>query len=395
MLGVAFAGTTVVATAAPASAATCVSGSAVTSAITRAEAGFVAKLNAVRQSRGLGALAVNDALAGTSRGWSQTMSGQNWLHHAVDTGAGDGVEPHQDYVYAIKTTVPNWRAAGENVGRASMGSWCTSSELVARTDSTVNTLHNAFVNSSGHFRNMIGGFNQVGIGVHIDSSQMWVTVRFATGDVPYTAQQRADAAEYIHSVHRLFLGRNASSSEISNWTGRVLAGDRTSLTKALAVSQEWAGVRINELYSLILGRTNDQGGMQYWLGTIRGGSRLEDVATYFYGSIEFYRRVGNTDASFVNALYDQILHRSADASGRSYWVSVMRQGKSRSSIADGFYKSIESRRDRVTRLYREVLGRNPDTGGREYWAGRLVHEGDVTLAAYLASSPEYWNRATR
>ena len=40
-----------------------------------------------------------------------------------------------------------------------------------------------------------------------------------------------------------------------------------------------------------------------------------------------------------------------------------------------------------------LLGRAPDSGGLAYWASRIGTEGDLVLAANLAASPEYVDRA--
>lgn len=40
-----------------------------------------------------------------------------------------------------------------------------------------------------------------------------------------------------------------------------------------------------------------------------------------------------------------------------------------------------------------LLGRAPDSGGLAYWASQIGTEGDLVLAANLAASPEYFDRA--
>jgi hypothetical protein len=44
----------------------------------------------------------------------------------------------------------------------------------------------------------------------------------------------------------------------------------------------------------------------------------------------------------------------------------------------------------VTGLYQSLLGRGPDPVGRDYWAGQVLSQGDIALAASLASSDEYF-----
>ena len=49
----------------------------------------------------------------------------------------------------------------------------------------------------------------------------------------------------------------------------------------------------------------------------------------------------------------------------------------------------------MIRLYEVLLGRGPDPGGLAYWAGALLGRDDIELAALLAASDEYVERAQR
>lgn len=58
---------------------------------------------------------------------------------------------------------PNWTSVGENVG----------------VGSSVDQIHDAFMSSSSHRSNVLGGdFDLVGIGVISSGGQLWVTVVF-------------------------------------------------------------------------------------------------------------------------------------------------------------------------------------------------------------------------
>ncbi len=376
------------------------------------ESDFVARLNALRQSKGLPTLAVNSAMIAPARGWSHTMSVQiapggtsadpGWLHHARDTGAGDGVEPNQDYVYLVGQTVPHWTRAAENVGVSTLRSGCTAAEIRDSVLAATSGLHDAFVRSSGHYANMVGDYNQVGIGVEITGTKLWVTVRFAKGDLPkapvpaYSSTQLDAAGRYVDAAYQLFLSRPATSGDKAWWSPTVASGNRAALTRALAVSNEWAGSRINELYQTILGRDADAAGRANWVKAVAGGMRLEDVAAGFYGSTERFLASGSTYSSYVKGLYQDILDRPADGPGLTNWVNLLNRGAmTRSQVAAGFYGSIESRLDRVHTLYADILDRAPDAAGLQYWAGQLASMGDVVLAGTLASSDEFWLRSTR
>lgn len=373
---------------------------AVVGAESAAQQQFVAELNRLRQSRGLRTLVVNNAVTGQASGWSTVMSTANRLYHARDSGPNDGVEPGQDYVALVGQVVPDWRRVAENVGVSSIGGWCSAGELASATAAAVSTLHTALVNSPGHYGNMIGDFNQVGIGVEIDSDQLWVTARFALGSLPapapsYTNAQLGQADRYLDAVYQLFLGRPANGGEHSFWSAPVAGGDRVSLTRALSVSDEWAGTRVGALYRTVLGREAESSGRVNWVRAIAHGMRLESVASGIYGSQERFNLSGGTNRGYVEGLYRDILGREADAGGRSQWVGLLDRGQlSRTGVADAFYASVESRTARVTGLYQEILGRAPDAGGLAHWMREVTRLGDVALAATLASSQEYWNRAS-
>lgn len=373
-----------------------------------AQRNFFDRLNALRRSKGLGSLTWNQAMTDPAIAWSRTMSTQvppggsssdpGWLHHARDTGSGDGVEPWQDYVTINSKIVSNWQRLAENVGVGGMRSSCSLSELDTNTDRVVSALHDAFVASSGHYKNMVGDHNQVGIGVHIDPDELWVTVRFAKGDLPRTSVASStvssSTAAFLDRAYKVFAGRTATDGEKRFWAPAVNAGNRYVVTHSLAVSDSWSGVRVNDLYQVVFGRSADSAGRAYWLNMIANGLRLEAVAAEFYGSPEYLYRNGGTNRSFVSALYRDLMGRSADSAGLNYWLDHLRTGRlTRVGVADNFYASIESRRDRSARLHRQILGSYPSGVSHDWWAARLAHVGDVGLAAELGASSAFWNLA--
>lgn len=212
----------------------------------------------------------------------------------------------------------------------------------------------------------------------------WFNVRFETDDT----------ASYIQAAYQLFLKRNATSGDITYWRSTVESGNRAALTKALSESKEWAGVEIQNLYRKILDRSADGPGLRHWLDQVRRGEHIEEIAALFYGSLEYFSRVGSTNRRFVDRLYQDLLGRPSDRPGLDYWSGRLDRGVStRSGVAAGFYASTESRHSRVTRLYRVILGRAPDSSGLNYWSDRLPRLGDVSLASWLAASEEFYRRS--
>ncbi len=197
------------------------------------------------------------------------------------------------------------------------------------------------------------------------------------------------AVAYIDHIFELFLGRQATAQERLDWVAAVDSGARAELTDSLVLSNEWAGVMVEDFYQSALGRGSDASGRAHWLGQIEAGVRIETIGSHFYGSEEYFNRSGGTNEAFVTALYQDLLERSPDADGLSFWSGKLDRGEaSPGSVAAGFYASIESRRSRVASLYQRILLRGPDSEGHTYWAGRLLSTDDIRLASDLAASTE-------
>ena len=119
-----------------------------------AESDFLARINSLRASVGVGPLAMDANLTGVARNWSAQMSGGTGLAHNPNL---------RSIIDGITST---WRKLGENVG------WGTS----------VAQLHDALVNSPHHYANLVDpDFRVVGIGVIVKGAEMWVTEDFLAG----------------------------------------------------------------------------------------------------------------------------------------------------------------------------------------------------------------------
>lgn len=118
------------------------------------ESHFVALINDLRARNGLGALQVHPHLVSVARSWAGTMAGAGDIWHnpnlASDVSAGED----------------DWRKLGENVG----------------VGPNVEVLHQAFVDSPGHYRNLVDPeFNYIGVGVVMGADgSMYTAHQFMT-----------------------------------------------------------------------------------------------------------------------------------------------------------------------------------------------------------------------
>ena len=241
-----------------------------------AEVEFFNLLNGERAKVGLAPLVWTDNLVRDARRWSSVMAPTGSIFHTTTLAADTAA------------SVPSWRRAGENVG---MG-W------------SVGALHHAFVNSSGHYANIVGDFNMLGVGVVYTESRTFVTFRFAKGTVSTTAA--------------------------------------TSGSTTPVVSAEVAGAQVRRLYLAYFRREPDQSGRDYWTAKLTAGLPLWQVSAEFARSAEFrstYGSLGNAD--FVRLVYSNVLGREPDAGGFAHWTGKLAEGRSRGWVMVSFSESRE------------------------------------------------------
>lgn len=81
------------------------------------------------------------------------------------------------------------------------------------------------------------------------------------------------------------------------------------------------------LYGGAFDRTPDEGGFRYWAAVLEANAPLRDVAASFIVSAEFVTLYGTglSNASFVNALYRNVLDRPGDEGGVLFWNRALDQ----------------------------------------------------------------------
>jgi hypothetical protein len=99
------------------------------------------------------------------------------------------------------------------------------------------------------------------------------------------------------------------------------------------------------LYQAAFDRAPDAAGLGYWIKALDSGVTLDQVSAGFVQSKEFadLYGAGATDNQFVDALYQNVLHRAGDTAGQDFWVAAIEQhGASRESVLSHFSESGEN-----------------------------------------------------
>jgi len=160
---------------------------------------------------------------------------------------------------------------------------------------------------------------------------------------------------------------------------------------------------VARLYDSAFNRGADLAGLDWWTRQIDSGAlQTGNVAMAFIQSPEFQSRYGSLDnQGFVRGLYQNDLHRGADAAGLAYWTDALNAGLSRGALLVGFSDSFEHKRNMLPtvgdkdmaeayRLYQTAFGRTADSGGLASWTGVLDSGTSVAdVAAAFAGSAEF------
>ena len=117
--------------------------------------------------------------------------------------------------------------------------------------------------------------------------------------------------------------------------------DRADGTPVADYSQQ--GRTIVKIYRGILDRYPERGGYKFWLDELNRGVTARRIADFFTSSEEFQIVYGDTtDDDFVELLYQNLLGRASDPSGKQFWLDQLNAGtNSRGGVMLDFLLSAE------------------------------------------------------
>ncbi|MBX9834615.1 MAG: DUF4214 domain-containing protein, partial [Burkholderiaceae bacterium] len=140
-------------------------------------------------------------------------------------------------------------------------------------------------------------------------------------------------------------------------------------------------------------------GMNYWMSQQHGGTSLQQIAASFADSQEFTNAYGNlSNSAFIEAQYQNVLHRAATVQEQTQWGSQLSAGDSRGVVLLGLTESPEYKVASDTNLsvaldYLGLLGRPAEQAGFDYW----VHQQstavpEIAVVGGFIASPEFHDR---
>lgn len=164
------------------------------------------------------------------------------------------------------------------------------------------------------------------------------------------------AQTFVQNLYRELLGREPDATGEAFWIAQVqqnsTAGGRQAVIAAFLNSPEYKAHYIATLYEVFLGRAPEAAGVEFWTakmgnpgtpGGHSGGADEKFILAAIVGSDEFYAHAGGTDQAFAQALYQDLLGRSGESAGVSFWANVAHaQPQSRDAIVRLFLSSPEA-----------------------------------------------------
>jgi hypothetical protein len=207
---------------------------------------------------------------------------------------------------------------------------------------------------------------------------------------------------YVNAIYEKVLGRSAFADPSSGYWVNLLEsleqqGDtpdaaRSAVASGIVHSSEGLGDVVKHLYSTILGRAADPGGLSYFTNQMLAGATEEQVAAELASSGEFLGDAGNTIGGFVSLLYTRILGRAADPGGYNYWVGYLQQNPGAFyQVACDLVTGTEYRTDQVGLLYDGLLSRTGSAAEVASWVNSGMDL--LSIEAAIASSREFYDDA--
>ena len=173
--------------------------------------------------------------------------------------------------------------------------------------------------------------------------------------------------------------------DISQDTKRSLAESLFSDDVPTALSAEVGRIALPmiRMYQAAFGRVPDNGGMDFWVGQIRSGAHtIASAAEFFIGAPEAVARSIDgsvANMTYVTALYSNVLGREPDEGGLNFWLEEVDSGtRGRAQILGDFVASPEFANDTTPYARTMLLGLAEETIDPDVLASARVSIRSIT-----------------
>jgi hypothetical protein len=183
------------------------------------------------------------------------------------------------------------------------------------------------------------------------------TVTFAGGaaiDTSIDATDLTGNAAFVEALYIDFLKRPGDTSNPNDagaWVNALNAGtlSRAQVANGIIRSPEALGLLVDGLYEKILGRSADPSGRAGLVNFLANGGTIEQAVIFLVVSPE-YKALTGSDGAFIQSLYNRLLGRTGSNSEVAGWLGAL-PVLGRAGVAAAFVSSGEFRGEAVEELY--------------------------------------------
>ncbi|PUB27633.1 uncharacterized protein DUF4214 [Promicromonospora sp. AC04] len=210
------------------------------------------------------------------------------------------------------------------------------------------------------------------------------------------ARQYTEVAEqynnFVQAMYQDYLGREATATDIESWAYRVSVDGQGVLADGMAKSDNYRKVRITAAFQATLGYTPSATQTANYLSQVKQKTRtIDEIEPFLMGTSTYYKHVGSTDAKYVTALYQHILHRPPTSDQLNHWIPRLAT-LGRAGVVNALWDNPQAVRLRVVATYQHYLGVAPTTAQADTWVKRLTAgtgEDEATLRRAIVVTAKY------
>ena len=194
----------------------------------------------------------------------------------------------------------------------------------------------------------------------------------------------ADLTLFVTQMYTTVLNRAPDPAGQDHWVQQLEAGtSRGEVAQSFWESAEHRGLQVDSYYTTYLDRAADPASRQNWIQAFASGASETQVILGFLASPE-YSTIHLSTTSFVDALYADVLGRSADPSGQQFYEQVASLPNGRSVAAADMLNAAESHQRILDQYYGDILDRSADPSGMAFWLA--AQQGGQTTPTGVAES---------
>lgn len=220
------------------------------------------------------------------------------------------------------------------------------------------------------------------------------------GDVPAAGQNPSKdervfddpRQRFVARVYQDLLRRPVEPASLKMWTDRLAQGrSRVEVVRAVSNSSEYHTLVVRDLYSALMGREPDAQKLKDGVAILQSGGSPEKVRAGILGSAEYFANTDRDNSAFLDAVYQDVLHREVDPTGREAWSKALSSGSTRTQVAMNVLQSVEARRVLVEGYYDKFLRRAVKKAELDSWVEKMQRlPREQTILETLLTSEEYF-----